>query len=117
MFSGCSNDKSADVQPTTGEVTLQKLSFGDLAGWEQENFAEIISVFAKNCRHILNNKNTYIYDAQIKIKTADYQKICQNFITRNPRSGATMKKFMERFLMMQASSITQSMQLKVPANL
>ena len=96
VLGGCLKDKGSDVHPAaTGEVKLQKITFDDLSGWKQENFAEIIPVFAKNCRHILNNKNTYIYNSQIKIKTADYQDICRKFNSRNPRHGTEMKKFLE----------------------
>lgn len=93
LVSGCFNEsKTPEVK---SDAIITKTSFKELPGWENENFAEIIPVFNKNCSVILKNKNEYIYSSQIKIKTKDYQDICRKFINKNIKTSKQMKDFTE----------------------
>ena len=38
-------------------LALNKVSFAELEGWKNEDFAALIEVFAKNCRQIMKIKN------------------------------------------------------------
>ena len=80
----------------TGVVKLEKQQIQSLPGWQTEDFKSVINVFNKNCGKILNNKNEYIYNAAIKIKTKDFQKICREFMNKNITSSSDMKKFLEK---------------------
>ena len=86
-------------QTTTPEVksaaTVKQVSFSQLTDWNNDDFKEVIPVFAKNCGSILKNNNEYLYSSQIKIKTADYKDICKRFTNKNIKSSQQMKNFLE----------------------
>lgn len=93
QVSGCFNEsKTPEIQ---SDAIVKKVSFSQLEGWDNDDFAEIIPVFAKNCGKVLNNKNEYIYSSQIKIKTVDYQDICRKFSSKNIKTSQEMKRFIE----------------------
>ena len=93
QISACFNEsKTPDVLPI---VNVKKVSFSSLSGWNKDNFEEIIPVFIKNCRFIIKNNKEYLYPSQIKIKTSDYKNICNKFLSKNIKTSAKMKKFME----------------------
>ncbi|MBP5352355.1 MAG: MltA domain-containing protein [Alphaproteobacteria bacterium] len=91
-LNGCFSEKPDTEQ---GKLRLQAGAFADLTGWQHDDFAEVISPFARNCAAILKNKNQYIYDSAIAIETAKYQKVCQKFNAANIRNGAEMRRFIE----------------------
>lgn len=86
-------------QTTTPEiksaVTVKQVSFSQLTDWNNDDFKEVIPVFAKNCGSLLKNNNEYLYSSQIKIKTADYKGICKRFTNKNIKSSQQMKNFLE----------------------
>lgn len=93
ILSGCSGEQhTADIK---SKVNVQQVPFSQLSGWNNDDFKEIISIFSKNCKYILNNKNEYIYNSQIKIKTSDYKDICHRFTGKNINTSKQMKDFME----------------------
>ncbi|MBR1600940.1 MAG: murein transglycosylase A [Alphaproteobacteria bacterium] len=92
-ISGCF--KEYPVSDTKSTIVVKKENFNQLIGWNDDNFKEVIPVFAKNCRSIKNIKSEFIYSSQIKIKTADYQEICRKFNSKNINTSAQMKKFLE----------------------
>ena len=91
----CSHEEEKQ-QPLSAPLKLKKVPFAMLEGWDGDDFSQIISVFNKNCAQILQNKKTYISDSAVKIKTADYQKICLKFSAESINSSQKMKKFLER---------------------
>jgi len=93
VLTGCF-EKEVDLTGG-GNVKLNEVSFSELKDWNKENFAQVIPVFAKNCKKILQNKGMYIYPAQIKINTADYKDLCERFFAQNVKDGMQMKAFIE----------------------
>ncbi len=94
LLNGCF--KESPVSPeSTGVVKLEKQQIQSLSGWQKEDFKSVIDVFKKNCGKILNNRNEYIYNAVIKIKTKEFQNVCQKFMNKKINSAAEMKKFLE----------------------
>jgi len=93
-INACSKDK-ATAPETSGTVRLEKVSFKQLSGWNQEDFVAVIPVFGKNCAVIGKNKNKFLYSSAIKIKTKDYQGVCERFSRQNIRTASQMKKFLE----------------------
>lgn len=92
-LSGCHKDiPSSSV---SGDIELKAVNFEELSGWQNENFAEVIPVFAKNCAKIQKSNNPYIASESLKIKTSDLQEKCQKFSAQNIKTGAEFKKFME----------------------
>lgn len=91
LFS-CSHEEE---QHLSAPIKLSKTSFNLLEGWQSDDFAQTIPVFRKNCDKILQNKNVVLADSVVKIKTADYQKICKKFATQHIISSDGMKKFLE----------------------
>ena len=95
LLNGCF--KESPVSPeSTGVVKLEKQQIQSLCGWQKEDFKNVIDVFKKNCGKILNNRNEYIYNAVIKIKTKEFQNVCQKFMNKKINSAAEMKKFLEK---------------------
>lgn len=92
-LNGCHKD--LPTASVSGNIKLKKVSFAELSGWENENFAEVIPVFAKNCTQLQKNKNTYVKSDSIQIKTADLQEKCRKFLNQNIKTGPEFKKFME----------------------
>ena len=76
-------------------LKLSKVSFSALDGWNNDDFSQIIPVFAKNCAKIMQNNRTYLSDSAVKVKTSDYQKVCKNFSEKNISTSEKMKKFLE----------------------
>lgn len=93
-LSGCL-EKTSPVAPTA-KITLEKTSFSQLSGWKNEDFAAVIPVMAKNCQMIMKNNKPYIYNAQIKISSQEYQAVCRRFMAENIKTNAAMKTFMEK---------------------
>ena len=93
-LNACFKDK-AEAPEVGGKVKLEKISFKQLSGWNKENFAEVVPVFAKNCAVIAKNKNEFLYDSEIKIKTKDYLSVCERFNKKNIRTTEQMKHFLE----------------------
>ena len=89
----CSHEKKSETTPAP--IKLSKTSFSALEGWNSDDFSQTISVFAKNCNKIMQNSKTYLADSAVKIKTADYQKVCKKFSAKNIDSSAKMKKFLQ----------------------
>lgn len=95
LLNGCFQEKKEIPTAEKGKVVLKKASFSQLSGWNLDDFGEVVPVFAKNCQAVLKNKNTYIYNSAIKVKTADYKRVCEKFKTARISSGTQMKKFIE----------------------
>lgn len=93
-LTGCF-EKTTEI-PLSGNVELRQTSFGALTGWQTDDFAQVIPVFAKNCQAIMKNTQPYIYNAQIKISTKEYQAVCRRFAEQNITSGKNMKTFIEQ---------------------
>lgn len=95
LLNGCFQEKNEVPTTEKGKVVLKKVGYSQLSGWKNDDFAEIIPVFAKNCQAVLKNKNTHIYNSAIKVKTADYQRVCKKFNASAIKNGSQMKKFIE----------------------
>lgn len=95
LLTGCFSEETAKPASEKADVVLKKVSFNDLAGWNKDNFAEVISVFAKNCQAVMKNKDACIYNSAIQLKTKDYQRVCSKFERASISTGTQMKKFIE----------------------
>lgn len=86
-----------EVMPpeVSGNMRLASVSFDDLAGWQTEDFAALIPVFAKNCSQIQKTKKEYIESEAVRIKTSDWQSKCRKFESEKIKTSAQMKKFIE----------------------
>jgi len=80
----------------SGDIVLAKTDYGQLPGWNNEDFGAIIPVFRKNCAALRQKSSSeYISSAAVKIKTKDYQKVCRRFAAQNIKSATEMKSFLE----------------------
>ena len=94
LLSGCF-EKSSEL-PSAENVRLQPVSFTALNGWQNDDFASVIPVFTKNCQAVLKNSKPYIYEAQIKISTKEYQDVCRRFAKQKISTPKEMKTFIEQ---------------------
>lgn len=91
-ISGCHRESTVT---DSGDVMLKKVQFADLAGWNNDNFAEVISVFNKNCNQIMKKSGVYLGNSAIKVKISDLQNKCNKFFAANIKTSNDMKKFLE----------------------
>lgn len=91
-INGCHRESAVT---DSGDVMLKKIQFTDLTGWNNDNFAEVISVFNKNCNQIMKKSGVYLGNSAIKVKISDLQNKCNKFFAANIKSASDMKKFME----------------------
>ncbi|MBR1825891.1 MAG: murein transglycosylase A [Alphaproteobacteria bacterium] len=92
-LSACQKD--TQTPEISGDLRLQPVSFSNLPDWNNEDFAAVIPVFAKNCSQIQKSKNAYFSADVIQIKATDLQEKCKKFTAKNIKTAAEMKKFME----------------------
>ncbi len=88
-------EPAVEPAPVVEKLELQPVDFAQLSGWPKENFAEVIPVLTKNCQQIMQNRQPYIYEAEIKISTAVYQDACRRFLAAEINDGTTMRQFLE----------------------
>ena len=91
-ISGCHRESEVT---DSGDVMLKKVQFADLPGWNNDNFAEVISVFNKNCDQIMKKSGVYLGNSAIKVKISDLQNKCNKFFAANIKNSNDMKKFLE----------------------
>lgn len=90
----CSHEEEApDI---FGPIRLTQTSFSTLEGWKNDDFAQVIPVFSKNCAKILQSTKSYMSETGVRIKTSDYQNICNKFNKQNIDTSAKMQKFLEK---------------------
>lgn len=75
FLASCGQEEPAAPAPVSG-LKLEKAAFSDLNGWNDDNQAEAFEAFRLSCKSIVKSKSEFLGNAEIKIKTADYQKIC-----------------------------------------
>lgn len=80
-------------KPVAAELELQPTEFAALAGWDEENWDELLPLWRKNCARINKLRDQYLDGAKIKIITKVYQKACRDSIGIN--MGAQLKQFVE----------------------
>ena len=96
IICSCAGNDSLRIYSTSKDgVILEKTKFSKINNWDDDDFEEIIPVFAKNCEAITKINKTYIYDSQIKIPTKDYKEICRIFSNKDIDSSRQMRKFIE----------------------
>ena len=73
LISSCGKEEK--VHPTP-DLVLQKTSFEQLAGWNNDDISEAKDAFLLSCQRLQNKQSQYISNAEIKILTKDYKRIC-----------------------------------------
>lgn len=80
---------------TVSEIKLIPADFQDLANWQTDDLAAAASGFALSCQRILNEKNPYLSNAEVKISTPVYQDICRRFTASIPMDTPAFRAFIE----------------------
>lgn len=73
LISACGEEKTA---PTETGLKLEAKTFADLPGWKKDNQGDALDAFMLSCTALANNTGKYLGNAEIKIKTAEYQRLC-----------------------------------------
>ena len=92
---GCSKEEPSEPEEDVKGLVLTKTPYDELVGWKEDDFSRIIEIFAKNCSQVAKKTNTFLDLSEVKIKTADYQRICADFATQNIQLPDEMRRFME----------------------
>ena len=72
LLSSCG--KKEEIVST--DLELKKVSFEQLDGWLEDNVTQAREAFLRSCKRLKNKTSKYIADAQIKILTKDYKRVC-----------------------------------------
>lgn len=73
LISGCGEEKTA---PTKTGLELEVKTFADLPDWNKDNQGEALEAYKLSCGALAANTSEYLGNAEIKIKTADYLRLC-----------------------------------------
>lgn len=96
FLSACPQKKEEKQEETVvSKVELLPSSFSQIVGWNEDDFAEFIPVFANNCKRILKLKSEWLGNSEIKIKTESYKQICKEFEKQNLKANDAFKTFIE----------------------
>lgn len=99
LIAGCPARRNKTVEkerPTIQEIELSSADFEELDGWQEDDLATFIQVFADNCRRIGEIKTPFLDNSRIKIKTAAYQRICSDFSAQKQWEESTFRSFIEQ---------------------
>lgn len=77
------------------EVALRPASFKQLPNWKNDNILEALSGFKTSCQKILNEKNQYLSNSQLKIPTAAYQMACTKLLSSDITTAVEFRYFLE----------------------
>ena len=99
LLAGCGKEESPAPQEkqegtekSAPVLNLKKSSFDELKAWKNDKTEEIYHAFELNCRVINKIKTPFIGNAEVKIPTVDYQKVCREFSKVKPQN---LKTFIE----------------------
>lgn len=100
LLTGCPDRREKKPVPAAEmpaqEIELSETDYNELEGWQNDKLDDFIKPFAANCEKIQKLKTTYIYNSKIKIKTADYQRVCAEFLRRQIKNGKDFRTFIEQ---------------------
>ncbi len=80
----------------TAALELRPAGFSELKNWRRDNMAELLKAFAATCRRLEKENSRYLFDAEIKLPTAQYQKICRGFAARGIQNSRDFRLFIEQ---------------------
>lgn len=87
--------KGSDISEEKAYIKLKKVDYSELLGWNEDDFAQVIPVFKKNCLVLLKNNKENLSNSIIKINTEKYKGVCNKFAGRNINSASKMKNFIK----------------------
>ncbi len=77
-----------------GGLVLEKKSFADLEGFENDDFSQISGTFSLSCEAV-EKKSAVLQNAQIKIEPKAYFNACKKFQKLDKKDNAQIKDFFE----------------------
>ena len=75
------------------EVELEKVSFSELKGFENDDASQVYEAFQKSCEAILSKTGEFIDTSFIKINRDDYINVCSKSSGINPQKFKDFIKF------------------------
>ncbi len=93
LFSCEENDKQPLPETQMPPVKLEKANYKDLKGWNADKLGNAVAAFKKSCSKISSSPAEYLGNAEIKIKTKDYKKLCKKI---NPVHPKNYRRFFEK---------------------
>lgn len=93
LFSCEENDKQPLPETQMPAVKLEKANYKDLKGWNADKLGNAVAAFKKSCSKISSSPAEYLGNAEIKIKTKDYKKLCKKINTVHPKN---YRRFFEK---------------------
>ena len=99
LLSACSEEKPREPMSFSlkneEQIVLQPANFSDFNGWKDDDLSDLIPAFEKSCEKISKQKSEFLYNATIKIPTAEYQHICTLFLDKNIKTSRQFKNFLK----------------------
>ena len=89
-------EPAAKSEAQTTTVGLSPADFSDLTGWQNDKMEDFAPVLRDVCGKIMNMDSDFIGNGAVKISTADYQRVCRDFLRQKINDGDELRRFMER---------------------
>lgn len=80
-----------EAPETAGGFEYTPAAFSDIRGWDKDDLQSAYHAYVLSCQKLKNSKAEFLGDAALKIKTADYLRLC----AKRPSSERGFKKFVE----------------------
>ncbi len=91
MFAPAEKETTANASG----LKLIKTSFGELKNWNLDSQIDAAESFRRSCKKIINENKKFMSDAELRLPTDSYKKICQKFLKKQPIDTPSFKKFIE----------------------
>ena len=78
------------------EPKLEKVSFGALPGWQQDNIIEAVPAYQKSCEALLkNNPQEMLGYEGVPVAFSPWERACTAFLKNPPKTSSEFRKFLE----------------------
>lgn len=91
LLVSCGEPEPTQTPETAGGFECVPAAFADIRGWDKDDLQSAYHAYDLTCKKLQNSKAEFLGDAVLKIKTADYLRLCN----KRPSSKRDFKQFIE----------------------
>lgn len=91
LLVSCGEPETPQTPEAAGGFECMPASFADIRGWDNDDMQGAFHAFELTCQKLQNSKAEFLGDAALKIKTADYLRLC----AKRPSSTKGFKQFLK----------------------
>lgn len=111
LFSSCGKDedKAKKTQPQISveheqatqevkpSVTLMPVEFKELKNWYRDDLLLALPAIQSSCEQILQEKNVYMSNSELKIPTVAYKQVCQDLLSSDIATTGELRFFIDKY--------------------